>query len=313
MFTALWSGFAAGTGEKAGNDAERSTEKQGLSVFVSILPQKYFVERITGGHAEVSVMVPPGKSPATYDPSPRQVTSLGGADIFFTIGVPFERSFLPTVRDNLSGVDFVDTSEDIERHSIQSAIESVEADHAEADEAGDDHDHGHEHGHGLENPDPHIWLSPPLVVKQAQTMLEALVAHAPGLEESFRENFRAFVDDLQELDEELHRILEPVKGSPLLVYHPSFGYFAENYGLSQIPIELGGDEPTPKQLQKIISLAKRKGVKVIFVQPEFSTSSARRVAEAIDGAVVEVAPLKPNYLENMRNIAEEIRRGLAGE
>jgi zinc transport system substrate-binding protein len=284
-----------------------------LSVFVSILPQKYFVERIGGGHVEVSVMVPPGKSPATYDPSPRQVTSLGGADIFFTIGVPFERSFLPTVRDNLSGVDIVDTSEDIERHSIQSAIESVEADHADADDTGDDHDHGHEHGHGVENPDPHIWLSPPLVEKQARTMLGALVAQAPGHEESFRENFRAFVEDLHELDEELHRILEPVKGSPLLVYHPSFGYFAENYGLSQIPIELGGDEPTPKQLQKIISLAKRRGVKVIFVQPEFSTSSARRVAEAIDGAVVEVAPLKPNYLENMRNIAEEIRRGLAGE
>jgi len=284
--------FAAGSAEE-----QQSSKTETLDVYVSIMPQKYFVERIAGGLAEVHVMVPPGRSPATYEPTPKQVSSLGGADVFFTIGVPFEQSFLPRIRENVSNLWIVDTSEGIERREIQSTVE--EADHE------DDHDH--------DMLDPHIWVSPPLVEKQAENMLKALVELAPKREQELQENYRAFQTDLQELHEELKTILEPVKGSPLFVYHPSFGYFAETYGLHQLPIELGGNEPSPKQLQRVISLAKKRGVRVVFVQPEFSKASAQRVAEAINGAVVEVAPLKLDYLQNMRYIAQEVRQGLEGK
>ena len=307
--TLIISLFAGGTQESGSGRGGGTAGETELHVFVSILPQEYFVKRITGDTADVTVMVPPGRSPATYEPTPKQVTSLGSADVFFTIGVPFEQAFLPSIRENVSGLTIVDTSRRIEKRRIQSSIGETAGDHGEAEPAHED-EHFHDHEDGM--PDPHIWLSPPLVKKQAETMLEALVSLAPAREETFRSNYRDFVEELEALDAELRETLEPVEGSPFFVYHPSFGYFAETYGLEQIAIELGGDEPTPKQLQKVISRAKELGVRVIFVQPEFSKASAQRVADAINGAVVEVAPLRPDYMENMRNIAEEVRDGLSG-
>lgn len=297
----------------AGGSQEATMETKGeasLNVFVSILPQSYFVERITGDYAKVSVLVPPGRSPATYEPAPKQVTELGGADLFFTIGVPFEKSFLPSLAGNLPRLRIVDTAAGIKRREIQSEVE--DPGHAKS---GHDDGNGEEDGHSHESgmPDPHIWLSPPLVEIQAKNILDALVQQAPNHAAEFEKNYAGFISDLEKLDKDLQEILDPVKGSPILVYHPSFGYFSEHYGISQIPIELGGNEPSPRELQEIISIAREKNVRVLFVQPEFSKTSARRVAEAINGAVVEVAPLRPDYLENMRTIAEEIRRGLTAK
>ena len=289
-------------------------------IAVSILPMKYFADRITGGELEVTVLVPPGKSPATYEPTPRQVSALSESAILFTIGVPFERSFIPTIASTLPDLRIVDTSEGIEKRKIQSSIEpdrhdqedqEDHADHEDHDEHAD-HDQGehddHSHDSGL--PDPHIWLSPSLVKIQAGHMLNALVELYPEKKDTYTENYRAFVDDLERLQADMKQILSPVKGGSILVYHPAFGYFAEEFGLSQIPIELGGNEPTPRMLEKVIALARERDIRVIFVQPEFSKTSAERVAQAIDGAVVEVAPLRPDYLDNMYEIAAKIEDGI---
>ncbi|MGC9313521.1 MAG: metal ABC transporter solute-binding protein, Zn/Mn family [Sediminispirochaetaceae bacterium] len=275
-------------------------ESSGESIAVSILPMKYFADRITGGDVEVTVLVPPGKSPATYEPTPRQVTTLSESAVLFTIGVPFERSFIPTIASTLPDLRIVDTSEGIEKREIQSSIEPDGHD-------GDDHD-GHSHDSGLQ--DPHIWLAPRLVKIQAEHMLNALAVLYPEKKDEYTDNYRAFIADLDRLHGDMQEILSPVKGSSILVYHPSFGYFAEEFGLSQIPIELGGNEPTPRLLEKVIDLARDRDIRVIFVQPEFSKTSAERVAQAIDGAVVEVAPLRPDYLENMYDIAARIEAGI---
>ncbi|MDY7029600.1 MAG: zinc ABC transporter substrate-binding protein, partial [Spirochaetota bacterium] len=196
----------------------------------------------------------------------------------------------------------VDTSNGIEKREIQSSIEPDGLDE-------DDHD-GHSHDSGL--PDPHIWLAPRLVKIQAGHMLNALVELYPEKKDEYTENYLAFIADLDRLHGDMQEILAPVKGSSILVYHPSFGYFAEEFGLTQIPIELGGNEPTPRLLEKVIDLARERYIRVIFVQPEFSKTSAERVAQAIDGAVVEVAPLRPDYLDNMYDIAARIEAGIRG-
>lgn len=277
-------------------------ESSGESIAVSILPMKYFADRITGGEIEVTVLVPPGKSPATYEPTPRQVSTLSKSAVLFTIGVPFERSFIPTIASTLPDLRIVDTSDGIEKREIQSSIEPDGHDE-------DDHD-GHSHDSGL--PDPHIWLAPRLVKIQAGHILNALVELYPGKKDEYTENYRAFIADLDRLHGDMQAILDPVKGSAILVYHPSFGYFAEEFGLTQIPIELGGNEPTPRLLEKVIDLARERDIRVIFVQPEFSKTSAERVAQAIDGAVVEVTPLRPDYLDNMYDIAARIEAGIRG-
>ena len=281
--------FSAGSSEQ---DGEETT-----TAFVSILPQRYFVERIGGPSVEVNVMVPPGKSPATYEPSPKQVFKLGRAELFFTIGVPFEQSFIPLIKDEMKSLRIIDTSRGIEKRSIH------------ADEALENDEHGHSDVDSDEQMDPHIWLAPPLVEVQAAHIRDGLIEVNPEKDSLYRRNYQSFVKELQKLDNDLRQILEPVKGSTILVYHPSFGYFAETYGLSQIAIEMGGKEPSARQLQEVIATAKKHDAKVIFVQPEFSKASAEKVAKAIDGAVVEVAPLNPEYMKNMRSIARSIRKG----
>ncbi len=297
--------FSAGSNEQAGDknnqvgeNQERANESDPeLTVFVSILPQRFFVEQIGGPSVEVNVMVPPGKSPATYEPSPKQVFKLGRAGLFFTIGVPFEQAFIPLIKDEMEALRIVDTSRGIEKRSIHE------------DEALESDEHGHSDEDSDEQMDPHIWLAPPLVEVQAAHIRDGLIEVNPEKESLYRRNYQSFVRELEKLDADLQKTLEPVKGSTILVYHPSFGYFAENYGLSQVAIEMGGKEPSARQLQEVIATAKKHNAKVIFVQPEFSKASAEKVAKAIDGAVVEVAPLKPDYMENMRSIAQSIREG----
>jgi zinc transport system substrate-binding protein len=300
-----------------------------LAVTVSIQPQRYFVERIAGDLAEVNVLVPPDRGPATYEPTPRQVESLARSDVYFRIGVPFEGAFVPRIQSALPDLRIVDTSSGIERRSLEAhthddeASHDNDADHDEADHgevAHDEADHGEgahaeadhdgaDHGE-VANPDPHIWLSPPLVKRQARTIRDALIDLRPETAEQFRQNYASFAADIDALHRELTELLEPVEGETLFVFHPGFGYFGDAYGLEQEAIETGGDEPTAARLQELIREARAENVRVIFVQPQFATSAARRIAEAIDGAVVTVNPLAADWLSNMRHIAESVREGL---
>jgi zinc transport system substrate-binding protein len=267
-----------------------------INVFTSIIPQKYFVERIGGDRVSVNVLVGPGKSPATYEPLPDQVIALGAADLFFTIGVNFEKAFIPKIAKSLQSLRIVDTSEGIKKRTIES----------------DDHDdHGEdEHGHEAGAPDPHIWMSARLVKQQALNIYNALAEKDPEGKEVYKKGYESFIADLDKADAELKKALEPFKGRTLFVFHPAFGYFADEYGFKQVAIETGGKEPSPSVLESIIKKAKADKVKVIFVQPEFSQKSARAVAKAIGGSVITLNPLNPDYLNNLLYIAAEVKKAL---
>jgi zinc transport system substrate-binding protein len=295
LFISVVSLLFAGGGKET-PPVDRDTVK----VFVSILPQKSFAERIGGENVDVSVMVPPGKSPATYEPTPRQMVSLGNADLFFTIGVPFERAFLGRVSSSLQSLRIVPTDEGIEKRYLGAHSHDEDAHE-------DEHDDDHETG----EPDPHIWMDPVLVKHQGAIIRDALIDLDPESASAYRERYDAFAADLDSLHEELSRILAPAEGSLLFVYHPAFGYFADRYGLRQEAIETGGKEPSPAMLQHVIEAARHEGVKVIFVQPEFPKKSAQAVADAIDGVVVPVAPLMEDYTENLRSLARRIANGLS--
>ena len=272
-----------------------------LSVFVSIPPQRYFVSIIAGERAGVEVMLPPGRNPATYEPTPRQMVALGAADLFFTIGVPFEQAFLPQVRRNLPDLRIVPVDRGIEKRMLA------------------DHDHGHEAQavegddveHEGEAPDPHIWLDPLLVIEQAAVMRDALIEVDPAGEAAYRAGYERLAGEMRGLHAELKSLLAPAAGTIFFVYHPSFGYFADRYGLRQVAVETGGREPRAAQLEEIIEHAREEGVKTIFVQPEFPRGSADAVARAIGGRVVAVEPLREEYPANLRRMAEIIREGSA--
>jgi len=174
----------AGCGRRA---TPESTDT--LNVTVSILPQKYFVERVGGAQVRVSVMVEPGANPATYEPKPGQLAALSEADVYFSIGVPFERAWLDRIGSVNREMLMVDTSEGIARMAMAA------------------HPHHGEGGHEgePENADPHIWLSPALVRVQAQTIYEALATLDPDRQAEYEANLDRFIADIDAL-EEIHRV-----------------------------------------------------------------------------------------------------------
>ncbi len=299
----------------ANGKAEESSSKK--TYFVSIVPQAYMLERIVGEDIDVAVMVPPGKNPATYEPTPRQMMELGEAEAFFTIGVPFEKAFIPTVESSLPNLPLVDAAKGIERRTLEAHDHHEEgedhanekhdeADHEENGEADNDEEHDHEAG----TPDPHVWLSPILAKTLSENMAAYLIQSDPEGKETYEANLASLLSDLDDLDNELAGVLAPLKGETLFVYHPAFGYFADRYGMHQEAIETGGKEPSAADLERIIDEAKEDGVKVILVQPEFSQSSAKAVAQAIGGAVISVAPLEKDYINNLRNLATQLKESL---
>ncbi len=254
-----------------------------LIAFASIPPLQDFVRQVGGERVQAEVLVEPGQEPHTYEPTPRQVAALARARLFFLSGFPFENALVPRLRSTMPDLAIVDTREGIALRPF-------------AEEGG---------------LDPHVWMSPPLALRQTRTIRDALVRADPAGAEAYRANFERFASRLEEAHGELARALAPLAGRELLVYHPAFGYFAAEYGLKQVAVQMGGKEPTARQLAGLIRLARERGIRVVFVQPQFSPAGAQAVAEAIGGAVVPLDDLPHDYLANLRDLSDKVREGLA--
>jgi len=265
-----------------------------LPVFVSIQPQKFFVQQIGGDHVDVQVMVQPGASPHTYEPKPRQMAALAEARLYFAIGVPFETAWLEKITAANPEMKVVHTDNGIEKLAM-------------TDHHHDQREAGHLDDAGL---DPHIWLSPPLVKIQIRAVLDALQAVDPGHRSLYEVNFRKFAAQIDQLDGDLKKIFAGKTGLQFMVFHPAWGYFAHAYGLRQVPIEIEGKTPKPAQLQALIADARSHGVRVIFAQPQFSTKSAELIAKEIGGQVVTADPIALNWLDNMRDVAGKFEAAL---
>jgi zinc transport system substrate-binding protein len=287
-----------------------------IRAFVSILPQAYFVERVGGNRVQVSVMVGPGQSPHTYEATPRQMAELSEARLYFRIGVDFENVWMERVSKINPDMRVIDTRRGIElrpmkiHHHHEEAHNDHEAKHHKHHRQ--DHHTAHEshHHEGTGMKDPHIWLSMRLVKIQAKTICEVLTEEDPSHRAYYEANLKAFQHDLGQLDREIARSLKDIKSRKFMVFHPAWGYFAHDYGLEQIPIEMEGKEPTAKDLIHAIEEAKEEGIKIIFVQKQFSKASAETVARAIGGRVVQIDPLARDYLSNMRQVADALVEAL---
>jgi zinc transport system substrate-binding protein len=269
-----------------------------VAVFVSIPPQKYFLQQIGAQRVDVQVMVQTGASPATYEPKPRQMAAISGAHIYFAIGVPFEKTWLKKIAAANPDLQVVHTDHGIPK--IPMATNQVKSDHHSEK---DHHDH-----HG--QLDPHIWLSPKLVMTQARTILKALIEIDPEHRAVYEANTKRFVSKLADLDADLKKKFADKQGLQFMVFHPSWGYFARSYGLQQVPVEIEGKNPKPAQLKTLIEHAKKKKINIIFVQPQFSSRSAERVAKEIGGQVIFADPLASDWSRNLREVAAKFKTAL---
>ena len=236
-------------------------------------------------------MVGPGQNPATYEPSPRQMAALKAARVYFRCGVPFESVCMSRMRAVNPPMLVADVTEGIARRPI--------------DRIG-----GGESGKRAGLADPHVWASPPLAKRMAARIRDTLIALDPAHKGDYERNYARLAAELDALDTGIRDRLSPLKHRAFMTFHPAWGYFADTYDLRQIPIESAGKEPGPRTLLHVIEEAKRLGIKVIFVEPQFSRSSAEMVAQEIGGRVVAVDPLAEDYVGNMRKVAAAFAEGL---
>jgi zinc transport system substrate-binding protein len=266
---------------------------QRVPVFVGIAPQSYFVQQIGKDLVDVHVLVESGADPHTYEPKPQQMVALSKATLYFAIGIEFETAKLAKITALNPRMQVVQNDHGIMKPPM--------ADHGHSD-ATDAQATGDPSADGR---DPHIWLSPPLVMLQARSILRALQAVDPAHRSIYEANYRVFILEIVDLDAQLRSTFDGLNGSTFMVFHPSWGTFAHTYGLKMLTIEVEGKTPKPAQLKELIQRAQSNRIKVGFVQPQFSSKSAEQIAKAIGGRVAVVDPLAQNWANNLRQAAEE--------
>jgi zinc transport system substrate-binding protein len=260
-------------------------------------------------------MVRAGFNPHTYDPTPQQISALADAVLYVRTGVPFEKAWMARIRGANPKMELLDAREGIALREVLAHGHDEEG-QGQGEAEGHGGDHGHEahqdeeeqaQAHGM---DPHVWTSPALAIHMAGRIRDKLSELAPEHAMEFARNHDALVAELQALDEELHRLLDPLPNRKFMVFHPAWGYFADRYRLTQVAIEHEGKAPGARGLAALIDQAKQEGIKVLFVQPQFDKRQAQQVAQAIDGAVVAVDPLAADYIPNLRAVGHQFSRAL---
>lgn len=277
-----------------------TAEEDKLNVFVSILPQAFFVERIGGEHVEVKVLVGPGQSPHTYEPTPRQMADLSRAKVLFLMGVSFEDAWRDRIQAMNPGLKLVESHAGIPLRDIESHEHHAEHHHH--------HDSDHQCSAGQK--DPHVWLSPRHAKTIARNLGTTLGEIAPQHQKEFEANLALLLEELEQVDQEIEAMLSPLQNRQFMVFHPAWGYFADDYNLKQIPIEIEGKSPGAKSLAQLIEKARQENIRVVFVQKQFSTANANIIANAIGGKVVALDPLERDYIHNLQLIAKSLLEGL---
>ena len=280
------------------NQAQTTSEtiSELLDITVSILPQKYFVEKIGGDRVKVNVMVGQGDNLHIYEPKPRQLQDLSEAEAYIAIGVPFEKAWMEKIKGANSQMLVIESAQGIDR------MEMVAHHHHGEEEA--EHEHEEEQDHAEETLDPHIWLSPQLVKVQAQNIYQGLVQIDSANKAKYQANLEQFLTEIDQLDQQIKQNLAGIENRQFIVFHPAWGYFAQDYNLKQIPIEVGGQEPSAAELGELVKEAQEENIRVIFAQYQFSSQKAQTIAQEIQGKVVFIDPLALNWSDNLLKVSQ---------
>lgn len=264
------------------------------TVCVSIPPQAWLVKHVSGGSVGVMTLLPPGANPHTYEPTVKQMKELAGASLYLTVGIPFERPLAARVGKLNPALRIAATDAGIQKHGA------------------DAHDgHAHEHGEAdhdadgcMAGGDPHIWLSPPCFCAMASNTAAALTGLLPAPQ--LAANLQATVAAIRAVDEDIGARLKGMTMRTWAVYHPSWHYFADRYGLSLLAIEQDGKAPSARQLARLVRETRSAGVKTVFTEPSFDRRPAQILADQIGAHVAVIDPLKEDWPALMRDVADNL-------
>ena len=269
------------------NPANPAVADERIKVAASILPQKEIIESVGKDKVKVSILVPPGFSPHTYELTSGQLRSIADTDLFVSMGsgIEFELAWMDKIKGVNPKMPVVNASEGIT--FIDGYTE--------------------EDGTHVSGGDPHVWLSIENAKIMAGNICDALCKESPENADYFKANRNEYIAKLDALDGEIRESYSDMKDVTVMTYHPAWSYFVRDYGLNCISVENNGKEPSPSDLAALIDTAKAKEIKIIFASPEYSTKSAYTISDAIGGSVVLIDPLSENYIENMRSVADAFK------
>ena len=276
---------AAGRPDRLAHGPTDRRKQKPLTILVSILPQKNLVQRVGGANVQVQVLVKAGQDPHSFKPTPKQILALAAVDAFFTLGLSFEARLIEKIRSGRPGLTVLAMDKNVQRRALQT-LPDAESNAGE--------------------PDPHIWLSPELILIQLRNIYSGLTAIDPQKTDEYRRNLNTVLAELAGVDREISGGLRPFEGRSIFVFHPAFGYFTDYYGLHQVSVEVEGKRPSPKQLERLIQAARLASTKTIFVQRQFDSKSAEVLAESIGGAAVALDPMAADVIANLKDIAAAI-------
>lgn len=260
-------------------------------VSVSILPQKYFVDQIAGDRLQVNVLVPSGSSPHNYEMLPSQMKDLAKSEVWLQIG-------LLTFEDAL-GVKLADINKDLLIVNCSEGISPIAG--SECEEEGHDHDHAHHDAF-----DPHIWLAPTESKVMAQHSLTALKNSFPEHAAEFDLNYARLIARMDSVTELIDQKLAPLQNRTILIYHPAFAYYARQFGMEQVALEMDGKDPSPRHMKNIVDLAHEKNIQVIFIQKEFDPAFAQQLSREINGEVLVIDPLDYDWEKQLMDVTEKL-------
>ncbi|MCB9801328.1 MAG: zinc ABC transporter substrate-binding protein [Pseudomonadales bacterium] len=292
----------------------------GLEVAVSIPPYEGLVSEIVGDKGSVFSVVPAGYSPETYEPSPQEMKRLSDADVvIFNGDFSFEDKIEQTLIENNPDQKIIHLNDALTESELMPFVEHSHGDeeegedahaHEEEEDTEDEQMHEgeeeHDHGHESEYMDPHTWLSPELVIRQLPSIVLALKEVDEANTQYYVDNAVVVVNKLEQLIATLHEKLDRHWGRTFVVYHPAYSYFARDFNLKQVHIEVEGKEPSASQLKEQISTASDDRVGAIFLEKQFATRTAESVAAELGVTVEYVDPLAADYYANLEHFATQL-------
>lgn len=278
--------------------SDKSVNQTAKVIYVSIVPQKYLVEKIAGEVFTVKNLLPPGASPATFEPSPAQLRDLSKAKAYLRIGqIGFEKAWMERIKN-------INTDMKIYDQSV--GVDFIESDHSH-NHSEDSYKHqSHEHG----SIDPHIWTSTSQMYIQIENIKDMLVELEPDSAKYFETNFEKLKMLITATDKTIMTMFEHVEKRTFMIYHPSLSYFARDYGLIQLSLEYEGKEPSGKYMIELIEKSKELGINRVFIQKQFPDSKAKAIAKEMNAEIVKIDPLAYDWPDNMILMAEKIQKSL---
>jgi len=284
---------------------QAQTDGSKIGVLVAVDPLAYLVERVGGDRVVVSTLTPTGKDPESFSPTPADLAALASTRLFFRVGLAVEERFTKNVASIAPKSRSVNLCENVELlpnpcgHS-----------HSHSETDGDHSSHSHPHSHSCSSSelDPHVWTSPAVARRLVEKATAALCEASPENADFFQANAATLDAELAALQSELSARLAPFKGRTFVVFHPAYGYFANEFHLTQRAVESQGKAPRPRELAELIETARAADVQAIVVQPEFDRAAAQVVANEIGAELIVHSPLERDYFVNVRTLADALER-----